>query len=199
MLVVGFPTGGFQANCYLVAVSGGADCVIIDPGQDATGQITVALREHSLTPAAVLATHGHFDHVASAASVADAHDLPLRIHPADMELLEDRPSLVELENGAVELAGLTIGVEHTPGHTPGSVIFRFDTAEGGRLVVTGDTLFAGSIGRTDRRGGSIQEITQSLRTKLLTLPDDTVVLPGHGPSTTIGQERVANRFLTGVR
>jgi glyoxylase-like metal-dependent hydrolase (beta-lactamase superfamily II) len=198
LLVVGFPSGAFQANCYLLAPGEGAECVIVDPGQDSAGRIAAALLEHDLSPVGVLATHGHFDHVASAGAVAEAHGVAVRIHPADADLLEDRARVVSLDEGVLELGGLRIGVEHTPGHTPGSVIFRLETAEGGRLVVTGDTLFAGSVGRTDRDGGSAEQIAHSLRTKLSALSNDTVVLPGHGPSTTIGKERAANPFLTGV-
>jgi glyoxylase-like metal-dependent hydrolase (beta-lactamase superfamily II) len=199
VLVVGFPTGAFQANCYLLAAGAGAECVIVDPGQDAALRISDALLEHRLTPAGVLATHGHADHVGSAAAVAEDHDVPVRLHPADHDLIEDGARLVPLSEGNVELAELRIVVEHTPGHTPGSVIFRLQTPEGGRLVITGDTLFAGSVGRTDRPGGNRQDLTHSLLTKVLTLSDEVVVLPGHGPSTTIGQERTANPFLAGVK
>jgi glyoxylase-like metal-dependent hydrolase (beta-lactamase superfamily II) len=199
VLVVGFPTGAFQANCYLLAAGAGAECVIVDPGQDAALRISDALLEHRLTPAGVLATHGHADHVGSAAAVAEDHDVPVRLHPADHDLIEDGARLVPLAEGNVELAELRIVVEHTPGHTPGSVIFRLQTPEGGRLVITGDTLFAGSVGRTDRPGGNRQDLTHSLLTKVLTLSDEVVVLPGHGPSTTIGQERTANPFLAGVK
>jgi glyoxylase-like metal-dependent hydrolase (beta-lactamase superfamily II) len=195
LLVVGFPSGAFQANCYLLAPGPGAECVIIDPGQDAAGRIEDAVREHRLSPAGILATHGHFDHVASTGVVAEANGVAVRIHPADVDLLEDRATPVPLDEGVLELGGLSIAVDHTPGHTPGSVIFRLETAEGGRLVLTGDTLLAGSVGRTDRAGGNAEQIAHSLRTNLLALPDDTVVLPGHGPSTTIGQERMANPFL----
>jgi glyoxylase-like metal-dependent hydrolase (beta-lactamase superfamily II) len=199
VLVVGFPTGAFQANCYLLAAGAGAECVIVDPGQDAALRISDALLEHRLTPAGVLATHGHADHVGSAAAVAEDHDVPVRLHPADHDLIEDGARLVPLSEGNVELAELRIVVEHTPGHTPGSVIFRLQTPEGGRLVITGDTLFAGSVGRTDRPDGNRQDLTHSLLTKVLTLSDEVVVLPGHGPSTTIGQERTANPFLAGVK
>jgi hydroxyacylglutathione hydrolase len=199
VLVVGFPTGAFQANCYLLAAGAGAECVIVDPGQDAALRISDALLEHRLTPAGVLATHGHADHVGSAAAVAEDHDVPVRLHPADHDLIEDGARLVPLAEGNVELAGLRIVVEHTPGHTPGSVTFRLQTPEGGRLVITGDTLFAGSVGRTDRPGGNRQDLTHSLLTKVLTLSDEVVALPGHGPSTTIGQERTANPFLAGVK
>ena len=218
MLVVGFPAGAFKANCYLLARSDGGECVIVDPGQDAAVHIEESLREHRLVPRAVLATHGHFDHIQSAAAVADEHRLPVWIHSADRALLSDplaglgprlaaalgpltldEPRRVEalddLAGGSVELAGMRIEVDHTPGHTPGSVVFRLATAEGGTLALTGDTLFAGSVGRTDLPGGDAATLGASLRTALLSLPDDTVVLPGHGPTTTIGEERLSNPFL----
>ena len=198
MLVVGFPAGAFQANCYLLAPGPGADCVIVDPGQDAAGRIGESVREHGLTPIGMLATHGHVDHVGSAAAVGDEHGLPLRLHPADTGLLEDQVRVDPLSEGILELAGLSITVESVPGHTAGSVQFRLETPEGGRLVLTGDTLFAGSVGRTDRPGGNAAELTHSLLTKVMTLSDEVVVLPGHGASTTIGRERSANPFLLGV-
>ncbi|HEX7658270.1 MAG TPA: MBL fold metallo-hydrolase [Pseudonocardiaceae bacterium] len=220
MLVVGFPVGMLQANCYLLATEAGQPCVIVDPGQDAVEPIDEALREHSLSPAAVLLTHGHFDHVLSATPVCEEHGVPAWIHPGDRALLTDPLSgldggaaaffgdvtlrepadLRELgQDGAeLQLAGLRIIVDHSPGHTRGSVLFRVETDEGGRLVLTGDTLFAGSVGRTDLPGGSSRSLTESLRDKVLSLPDDTVVLPGHGPSSTIGQERVSNPYLVAL-
>ncbi len=215
MLVVGFPAGALQANCYLLATGVGSECVIVDPGQGAEPGIEKALREHRLTPVAVLATHGHVDHVASAAAVADAHDIAVHIHPDDRHLLSDplaglgpdlastfgavtsiEPSaVVPLTERVLDLAGLRITVDHTPGHTPGSVVFRVRSAEGGHLALTGDTLFAGAIGRTDLPGGDPEALATSLRTVLLPLADDTVVLPGHGGATTIGRERRSNPFL----
>ncbi|WP_277068626.1 MBL fold metallo-hydrolase [Saccharomonospora viridis] len=215
MLVVGFPAGALQANCYLLATGVGSKCVIVDPGQGAEPGIEKALREHRLTPVAVLATHGHVDHVASAAAVADAHDIAVHIHPDDRHLLSDplaglgpdlastfgavtsiEPSaVVPLTERVLDLAGLRITVDHTPGHTPGSVVFRVRSAEGGHLALTGDTLFAGSIGRTDLPGGDPEALATSLRTVLLPLAADTVVLPGHGGATTIGRERRSNPFL----
>jgi len=217
VLVIGFATGALQANCYLLAPDAGGPCVVVDPGQDAAEPVERALREHRLTPVAVLLTHGHFDHAFSVAPVCDGNDVPAWVHPEDRALLSDplrgisaesrsffggnlemrEPREVrELADAAeLDLAGLRLTVDHTPGHTGGSVMFRAGTEEGGRLVLSGDTLFAGSIGRTDLPGGDHRAMLASLRTKVLTLQDDTVVLPGHGPTTTIGRERVGNPFL----
>ena len=220
MLVAGFPTGALQANCYLLAAGEGEPCVIVDPGQDAVEPIAEAVRKHRLSPVAVLLTHGHFDHVFSVAPVCDGNDIPAWIHPDDRAMLADplrglgaesaaffggalqmrEPKEVRsLDDGAeLDLAGLTLTVDHTPGHTEGSVVFRHATDDGGRLMLAGDVLFAGSIGRTDLPGGNTAKMMESLRTKVLPLDDATVVLPGHGPATTIGRERAGNPFLTGL-
>jgi len=219
VLVAGFPSGAFQANCFVVAPDAGEACVVVDPGQDAEDPLERVLLEYRLTPVAVLLTHGHFDHVFSVAPVCDGNDIPAWIHPGDRALLADplrglsrdaleffggRLTLREprevraLDDGAeLELAGLRITVDHTPGHTEGSVVFRTGSAEEGRVLLAGDTLFAGSIGRTDLPGGDTDKIMESLRTKVMTLPDDTLVLPGHGPQTTIGRERASNPFIQG--
>jgi hydroxyacylglutathione hydrolase len=217
VLVAGFPAGSFQTNCYVVAAGQGQACVVVDPGQDAVEPLDALLAEHRLTPVAVLLTHGHFDHTYSVAPVCDGHDVPAWIHPDDREMLADplkgmseqataffggrmelrEPREVrELTDGAaLELAGLTLRVDHTPGHTRGSVVFTTPTEEGVDVVLAGDTLFAGSIGRTDLPGGDHAQMLASLRDKLLTRADDTVVLPGHGPTTTVGRERASNPFL----
>ena len=217
MLVVGFPTGAFQANCYLVAAGEGEPCVIVDPGQDAVEPVAEALRKYRLSPVAALLTHGHFDHVFSVTPICDGNDIAAWIHPEDRTMLSDpmkglsdqnsaffggklemrEPAEVrELTDGAeLDLAGLTLTVDHTPGHTRGSVVFHTALEEGGRVMFAGDTLFAGSIGRTDLPGGDMRTMTETLRTKILPLADDTVVLPGHGGSTTIGRERASNPFL----
>jgi hydroxyacylglutathione hydrolase len=220
VLVVGFPTGALQANCYLLAAGEGEACVVVDPGQDAVEPIADALRKHRLSPVAVLLTHGHFDHAFSVTPVCDGNDVPAWIHPDDRGMLSDPLRGVSAETAAffggrlemrephevrelsdgvtLDLAGLELLVDHTPGHTGGSVMFRAGTEEGGRLVLSGDTLFAGSIGRTDLPGGDHSAMLDSLRDKVLTLPDDTVVLPGHGGTTTIGRERAGNPFLLGL-
>jgi hydroxyacylglutathione hydrolase len=230
VLVAGFPAGAFAANCYVVASAPGAECVIIDPGQDAEGGINDLLSEHRLKPAAVLLTHGHIDHVWSVAPVCGAKGIPAYIHPEDRVLLSDpakgfplgtgqqlfggleftEPDDVkELADGmTLSLVGLEIVVDHAPGHTEGSVAFRVPldppiTAQGkskteDSILFSGDLLFAGSIGRTDLPGGDYPTILRSLARVCLTLPDQTVVLSGHGPQTTIGTERRTNPFLTGL-
>jgi hydroxyacylglutathione hydrolase len=214
VLVTGFPAGAFAANCYVVAPARGAECVIVDPGQDAQQGIDELLVRYRLKPIAVLLTHGHIDHMWSVAPVCGAKGIPAYIHPDDRELLADpakglslavgqqlfggitftEPDDVrELADGsALSLAGLDFTVRHTPGHTPGSVTFGSENG-----LFTGDLLFAGSIGRTDLPGGDHQTMLRSLA-RTLTLPDDTLVLPGHGPQTTIGAERRTNPFLTGL-
>ncbi|MDR8412226.1 MBL fold metallo-hydrolase [Nonomuraea sp. 3-1Str] len=213
MLIAGFPAGAFQTNCYVIAPAAGEECVIVDPGQDAVDGVDELLREHRLKPVAVLLTHGHLDHVWSVAPVCGARDVPAWIHPEDRHLLSDpaagwsptssqifggitlsEPDDVrELSDGAtLPLAGLEFVVDHTPGHTRGSVSFRLP---GDAIMFAGDLLFAGSIGRTDLPGGDYPTILRSLAAKCLTLPDDTVVLPGHGPQTTIGRERASNPYL----
>lgn len=216
MLVTGFPAGSLAANCYLVAPGPGEECVIIDPGQDAGPGIEEVIAAHRLKPVAVLLTHGHLDHVWSVAPVCGARDIPAYIHPADRELLTDPAKglalgpgqqlfggieftepdeVAELADGmTLRLAGIELVVDHAPGHTRGSVAFRH--ADG--MLFTGDLLFAGSIGRSDLPGGDHQELLASVARVCLTLPDETWVLPGHGPDTTIGAERAGNPFLAGL-
>ncbi len=200
MLVVGFPAGALQANCYLLAPAAGGECVIVDPGEDALEPIQAALDQHRLTPVAMLATHGHPDHVASAPAAGARYGIPLYLHEADLPLCDGdagewKDGIVPLVQGPLRLAGLEITVSHTPGHTAGSVVFGLASTEGGRVALTGDSLFAGSIGRSSSEG---DELVKSLGAKVMTLSDDTVVLPGHGPATTIGQERAGNPFLAGT-
>jgi hydroxyacylglutathione hydrolase len=215
VLVAGFPAGSFQTNCYLVAPGAGEECVIIDPGQDAGPGIEDLLAEHRLRPVAVLLTHGHIDHIWSVVPVCGAKNIPAYIHPDDREMLSDPArgfppgvgeqllggltftepdDVAELTDGAVlNLAGLEFIVTHAPGHTPGSVTFRNPGDE--PVLYSGDLLFAGSIGRTDLPGGDYQTILGSLARVCLPLADETVVLSGHGPATTIGAERVSNPYL----
>jgi hydroxyacylglutathione hydrolase len=215
VLIAGFPAGSFAANCYLLATAPGTECLIIDPGQDAEPGINEVVERHRLRPAAVLATHGHLDHIWSVAPVCGARGIPAYIHPDDRVLLADpargfslgagrqlfggltftEPDDVrELTDGlTLDLAGISLVVDHAPGHTPGSVTFRLPDT-----LFTGDLLFAGSIGRTDLPGGDYETILASLARVCLPLPDETVVLAGHGPQTTIGAERAHNPFLAGL-
>jgi len=219
VLVTGFPAGSFAANCYLVAPAPGEECVIIDPGQDAERGIDELLSRYRLKPIAVLLTHGHIDHVWSVAPVCGAKGISAYIHPDDREMLADparglslmakqqflggmkfgEPDDVkELSDGEiVTLADLDFTIGHVPGHTPGSVTFRSGHDDLDALF-SGDLLFAGSIGRTDLPGGDHGAMLGSLA-RTLTLPDETIVLPGHGPQTTIGDERQTNPFLTGLK
>lgn len=221
MLVAGFPAEAFGTNCYLLATGPGEQCLVVDPGIGVIDQLDGLLAEHRLHPVAVLLTHGHLDHTFSVAPVCGARGIPAYVHPADRELLADpakglSADLAELfggrlpytepedvlalpDGGTLEIAGLSITVDHAPGHTGGSVLFRLPEApprwEAEQMCLSGDVLFAGSIGRTDLPGGSMPEMLASLRDKILPLSDATAVLPGHGPATTIGRERATNPYL----
>ncbi|GAC1379962.1 MAG: MBL fold metallo-hydrolase [Marmoricola sp.] len=220
MLVAGFPAGPWGTNCYVAATGPGTECVVIDPGKDAASGVAALVAEHRLKPVAVLVTHGHIDHMWSVAPVAGTYSATAWIHPADRHLLANPMAGMSRETAAMllggkyefaepddvrelsdgqtlELAGLTFVVDHTPGHTPGSVTFRAPYAQQdiAELMFSGDLLFAGSIGRTDLPGGDHAAMLTSLRTKVLTLPDNIVVLPGHGEQTDIGRERSTNPFL----
>jgi hydroxyacylglutathione hydrolase len=212
LLVVGFPAGPWETNCWVVAPQAGEQCVVIDPGYDAVPHLDEVLATHRLQPAAVLLTHGHVDHTWSVTPVCGARDVPALIHPDDRFMLTDptaglgipsstpimgrfewaEPSDVRMvaDGETLTLAGLELRVDWAPGHTKGSVTFT-----GGTEFFSGDLLFAGSIGRTDLPGGSFAEMQESLARVALTLPDETVVRPGHGPDTTIGRERLVNPFL----
>jgi glyoxylase-like metal-dependent hydrolase (beta-lactamase superfamily II) len=213
VLVVGFPAGPWETNCFVVAPDRGEQCVVIDPGYGADGPLDEVLAEHRLQPVAVLLTHGHLDHMWSVTPVCGAKGIPALIHPDDRGMLTEpgagmgippgtpifgrldfaEPDDVRLlaDGETVELAGLSLRVDATPGHTRGSVTFTGDGE-----FFSGDLLFAGSIGRTDLPGGSFEQILDSLARVPMALPDETVVRPGHGPDTTIGRERMFNPFLS---
>lgn len=226
MFLAGFPAGQLAANCYFVGAEAGGECVIIDPGQDSADGVDRLVEEHSLKPAAILVTHGHFDHMWQAQTVADKYDAPLWIGAADRHLLKDPMAAISnqsagmlraqfgatdltdfrepgrvreaVQGSVIEIEGLTIAVDHAPGHTPGTVIYRmeYDGPEDiSQLMFSGDFLFQGSIGRTDLVGGDHTEMLESLRNRVLPLADNIVVLPGHGEQTSIGRERATNPFL----
>jgi hydroxyacylglutathione hydrolase len=215
VLVVGFPAGLTETNCWVVAAAAGEQCVVVDPGVGADHLLEQVLDEHRLHPVAVLLTHGHWDHTFSVVPVCAARGLPAFVHPADRGQLTDPWTATLLPPGTplfgrltwaepagvraladgelLELAGLSLQVAHAPGHTPGSVTFRT-----GAEFFAGDLLFAGSIGRVDLPGGDAEQMLASLARVCLPLPDDTLVRPGHGPETTIGRERRTNPFLLEV-
>jgi glyoxylase-like metal-dependent hydrolase (beta-lactamase superfamily II) len=200
-------------NCYVIAPERGGEAVIVDapPDVDAVARL---LARHDLVPVALLVTHGHVDHAGGAGRVVERTGVTAYVHPDDDYLTSDPVSqlrsifgfvppgaesfappeqMVDLAHGQrLELGGFEFRVRHTPGHTPGHCVFVLEE-EG--LVFSGDHLFAGSIGRTDLPGGDFNTLMASMRTEMMTLPDDMRVLPGHGPATTIGRERTTNPFL----
>jgi glyoxylase-like metal-dependent hydrolase (beta-lactamase superfamily II) len=220
VFIAGFPAGPWGTNCYIVATGAGSECVVIDPGKDAAAGVADVVREHHLKPVAVLVTHGHVDHMWCVAPVAGTYDATAYIHPGDRHLLADPMAGMSRETAqmmiggnytfaepddvrelhdaqSIELAGVQFVVDHTPGHTQGSVTFRspYDAADVSEVMFSGDLLFAGSIGRTDLPGGDHPTMLRSLTEKVLPLADDIVVLPGHGEQTSIGRERATNPFL----
>ncbi len=220
MLIAGFPAGSWATNCYVVAAGPGQPCLIVDPGQESIDGVLEIVRENHLAPAAVLLTHGHIDHVWSVAPVSSQFGIPAVIQrddryrladPAGSSIFAAREQLlamtknvleltepdeiVELEGHEVlELAGLEVAVQHAPGHTEGSSVFVVNG-----VMLSGDLLFAGSIGRTDLPGGDHAAMLESLRRVILPAPADMPVLPGHGGSTTIGDELKANPYLVALQ
>ncbi|MGH3095199.1 MAG: MBL fold metallo-hydrolase [Streptosporangiales bacterium] len=212
MLIEAFPAQALDTNCYVVARAAGSECVIVDPGLGVAPRLDAIVARHDLRPVAVLVSHGHIDHTFSVTELCEAYGVPVYVHRDDEHLLERpedglTPDLLTmlgdlqwkppadvrgLTAGEVELAGLSVGVDHAPGHTPGSVLYRLTDEP---VCLSGDVLFAGSIGRTDLPGGDHAAMLRTLSNAVLAQPDDTVVLPGHGPRTTIGGERRANPFL----
>lgn len=209
--------GMWQANCFVVGNRDTGRAVVVDPGQDGTGPVTECLAALGLTCEAVLLTHGHLDHLWTAPDLADRMDVPVLLHPDDRWLWENpaagfgapaqtlrsqfgltwAPSMDRLEDikdgQRLPFADLALQVRHTPGHTPGSCVFVVEDDE--PIMLSGDLLFAGSVGRTDLPRGSWDQQMDSLRRVVIALPDAMSVLPGHGPDTTVGQERATNPFL----
>ena len=201
--------GDFQTNCYILRVDPQAgDCIVIDTGLE-SGEMIDFLHDSKLYPIAVVLTHGHADHIVGLAELRKHFPkIKVYIHKLDAEMLTNprnnlsaltgrmfrtTPADTLLDDGDfIEQAGIKLQVLHTPGHTPGGICL-YCREEG--IVFVGDTLFADSVGRTDFPGGSMTKLIESIAQNLLTLPDETVVYPGHGPFTTIGRERTHNQFL----
>jgi hydroxyacylglutathione hydrolase len=201
------PVGPLQCNCSLIGDETSHEAMVIDPGDDIEDVLGL-IRKHNLQLRQIVITHAHIDHVGGAMKLRAATGAPILLNQNDYALLKmlgaqaawigmADPGKVEIDRSigqadTLKTGSLTAEVIHTPGHTEGSVCLYF-SAE--KKLIAGDTLFAGSIGRTDLPGGSFDKIIRSLEEKVLALPDETVVVPGHGPITTIGRERETNPFL----
>lgn len=201
--------GEYETNCYVVRSGEAAsDCLVVDPGLGAE-ELIAFLDERKMTAVAAVLTHGHIDHIAGLAALHRSFpDIKVFIHALDAEMLAKpvanlsglmgrafaaEPADILLEDGDwIEQAGVRLQVLHTPGHTPGGLCLY---SSGGGVVFTDDALFAESIGRTDFPGGSMSRLVRSIKEKLWVLPDETLVYPGHGPSTTIAREKAHNPFL----
>lgn len=204
--VVPIPNGSFAENCYLVYDAEHPETILVDPGEEAERFLAEAARR-SRSISAIWLTHAHIDHIQGVAEIREATGAPIHLHPADRTLYDALPEqglwlglrLVKppppdhpLAHGqALRIGGARFEVRHAPGHTPGHVCF---VGEG--LVLGGDVLFRGSIGRSDLPGGDFETLLESIRRELLSLPDSTIVHPGHGEATIIGNERTTNPFLT---
>lgn len=192
------PAGVYAANCYILVDDDTKECAIIDAGGDAD-EIESAIEDMNGNPKYLLLTHGHFDHVGGVEEICKKYNIPFYISKTDEEYMEKDNSVFGTlpkasgylkEGDAIKLGNYEIKVIETPGHTKGGLSFFVDGK-----VFTGDTLFQGSVGRTDFIGGDMSEIIGSIKNKLLPLGDDVRVYPGHGPSTTIRVEKVRNPYL----
>jgi len=199
--------GPLQCNCSVIGDDVTREAMVIDPGDDIE-DVLALIRKHSLQVKQIVITHAHIDHVGGAMKLRAATGAPILLNQNDYALLKmldaqaawigmENPGKVEIDHSigqadTVRAGSLTANVIHTPGHTQGSVCLYFPLE---KTLIAGDTLFAGSIGRTDLPGGSLDKIMDSLHEKVMALPDDTLVVPGHGELTTIGEERESNPFL----
>jgi hydroxyacylglutathione hydrolase len=209
MILEALTVGPFQENCYVIGDEETGTGALVDPGDEAT-RIALAVEQSGLEISQIIITHAHIDHVGAVAALVDEYACPVLMHAEAEPMLRQLPTqamMMGLRFGKVptvdrhiedeevlEVGGLRLKSLHTPGHAPGHLAFYL--ADEG-LVLSGDALFAGSIGRTDLFGGDMDLLMRSINERLLTLPDETRVLPGHGPETTIGEERANNPFLGG--
>jgi hydroxyacylglutathione hydrolase len=197
--------GPLETNCFLIYCPLTRECAVVDPGAEAS-KILRLIASTELQPVILLNTHGHIDHIGANKEIKDKFDIPLCIHSHDEHMLksalqselsfflgaQESPAPDRyLEDGeTIQVGQSSLQVIHTPGHSPGSVIFLGDG-----FLLSGDTLFYGGVGRTDLPGGSWPELVDSIKTKILTMPDELPVLPGHGPFTSVGQEKRSNPFV----
>ncbi len=217
MLIRVHPAPMYATNCWVLAAEKGSECIIVDPGMpDISAEIEMIIEEEGLKPVAVLLTHGHLDHTFSVIPLADGYGIPAYIHSEDRKALlnpelllgkeftsslsamswSEPSQVLELRNNQkFEAVGLDITAIHAPGHTAGSLMFTIND----EVLISGDVLFAGSIGRTDQPSGSQEAMVRTLATKIVPLGDHLRVLPGHGPDTTIGYERRTNPYLKQLR
>lgn len=200
--------GPFQSNCYVARAPDGPRAVVVDPGDEAD-RIESVLEDWGAELEAILLTHAHLDHVGAVAPLKERHDIPVHLHPDDLPLYRQAPQQAaafgfraatppdpdrRLAHGdRLEVAGLSLDVRHAPGHSPGGVVLVGDG-----YAFVGDCVFAGSIGRTDLPGGDSATLLRSIHEQILTLSEETVLLSGHGPETTVGREATSNPFLTGA-
>lgn len=197
----------FASNCYILNQKDSKEAVIIDPGGDET-TIKDILHQKGLVPSAILLTHGHLDHIMAVAALRSSFEIPTHAHIDEEELLKAAPSQAQMfglppvespiidhwfkDGDRLKTGGFEFDVIHTPGHSPGGCCFLID-----KHLFAGDTLFESSIGRSDLPGGNYEQLIKSIKSRLLVLPDELVVYPGHGEETTIGRERRSNPFLVG--
>jgi len=202
-----FPVGLLQCNCTILGDEPSREAIVVDPGYDIP-RILTTLAKHQLTVRQIVVTHAHIDHIASALDLQQITGAPILYNAADLPLaamMDEQAAWIGVETPKVKppdhspadsehvrVRGIDAQVLHTPGHTEGSVCLYLPAES---LLLAGDTLFAGSIGRTDLPGGNFNKLIQSIRERLLPLPGATMVIPGHGPATTIGEERLSNPFL----
>lgn len=199
--------GPFQENCYVIGDEETGDGALIDPG-DEGARIALAVEHTNLEIGQIILTHSHIDHIGAVAQLADEYACPVLLHAEAEPMLKQAPTQAMMmglkfskvpnvdrhieDEETLKVGGLTLKSLYTPGHAPGHLAFYIEN-EG--MVISGDALFAGSVGRVDLPGGSMEVLMQSINERLLTLPDETVVHPGHGPETTIGNEKSYNPFL----
>jgi hydroxyacylglutathione hydrolase len=209
MILEALTVGTFQENCYVIGDERTGEGALVDPGDEAA-RIALAVEQMGLEVGRIIVTHAHIDHVGAVAALVDEYSCPVLMHAEAEPMLNQLPTqaiMMGLRFGKVpavdrnieddevlEIGGLRLKALYTPGHAPGHLAFYLESED---LLLSGDALFAGSVGRTDLSGGSMEVLMRSINDRLLALPDETKVLPGHGPQTTVGEERRYNPFLRG--